>query len=1046
MKKNVLFLSMCLCFALLSKAQTQSLVIQKNTLPNANQNFTFATSGPVGSAFAANPTITLHDEFGGKQPLEVGASSSGTGYLAFTQKDAPVNDVYTYTSGNAAWVHPAGNNAVRIDIETSGINWQINSSNNIYRNGVLSGTAKDVGVGPDNGVYVVGTDDKLYKWVSGSTYTALAGSPQPTGKRIDGGPSGTAWYIGLDNHVYYYNGTSATDNGLPGGQSAKDIAVGADGTAWAIAVNPANVNYDIIYYWNGSAWTADALAPTGTTMYNVTVGADNEPLMTLSFNGGRSYLLKRLSDGRWVVISAQTAGLNNTLIYYNQPTGNYSFTETVASGYYLQDIIIFGSTGDSYSTTTGTSSISVGANEHVYVQYTNVLGTKPAAQTISTACGGTFIETFGTGSTNVVNSLPAGQTSYTFNNNPMGHYQGNGVNDGQYVLTTSVYDATGYYYQWISGPGLNGANCSYTCDVHGDVSYGLSKVASDTDHTAGDVNGQMLLVNADFSSGVYYEKEYAGLVPGNSYRFSAWLANVLLAAATDATDPNVILRVVDPTTGAILLDLPSGDIPKTGSTLTWIEKKGSFIAPASGNVRVYLINNKPGGQGNDLVLDDISLTATCQTITGKLYNDANGLADGLVNGIGTNTTSTLYAILVDATNHVVNSVLLPSTGEYSFSNLFSGNYSVKLSTTAPGGVGTIAPNSSMTAGWIHTGNSKGNNNGAGSGNVTTGNLDSTYIVVGTADVTNVDFGIEKAPTANTVTAIPQVNPGGTNTVVVPTLNGSDPEQGVFDGDSKLDTVIIKTLPTNATLYYDFGAGFVALVAGDTIKNYDPSLLVVDPNNGGLLIVTFTYVEVDAALISSTAATVTMTFTPLLPVALIDFTGQFNNKKVDLKWSTSTETNVDYFVVERSADGNSFAEVGTMGAKGIASVYQFADVLPFNGVNYYRVKTTDNDGRITYSKVIVVKATITNRVTISGCKPNPFVNKVDVYIDLLESAVIKINMVDAVGRSVYQHTVKGAKGLNWVNIDNLENLSSGIYIIRVNAGNVGAQQKIIKRDR
>ncbi|MGG9970242.1 T9SS type A sorting domain-containing protein [Ferruginibacter sp. SUN002] len=1040
MKKNLFFIAIAM-YSMVASAQTQSIVLQKNTLPNANQNFNFSTAGPAGSAFAANPVITLHDEFSAKQPLEIGASAAGFGYLAFTQKDAPVNDVYTYSSGDPAWIHPAGNNAVRLDIETSGINWQINAANNIYRNGVASGTAKDVGVGADNGVYIIGTDDKIYKWVSGSSYTALAGSPQPTGKRVDGGPVGTAWYVGLNNHVYEYTGTTSINHGLPGGQAAKDIAVGSNGTAWTIAPNPSNVNYDILYYWNGSAWVADALAPTGTTMYNVTVGADNEPLMTLSFNGGRSYLLKRLSDGRWVEIVAQTAGINNTIIYYNQPSGNYSFTETVAAGYYLQDVLIFGTNGDSYNTNTGTSTISLGSGEHAYIQYTNVLGSKPAAQIISTACGGTFVETFGTVVPNTVSSLPVGQTTYTFNTNPMGHYQGNGTNDGQYDVVSSVFDATGYYYQWVSGPGVDGAACSYNCDIHA----GGSRDVSDHDHT-GNTNGGMLLVNADFSSGVYYEKEYAGLVPGNSYQFSAWLANVLLAVATDATDPNVILRVIDPTTGQILLDLPSGDIPKTGTTLTWIEKKGSFIAPASGNVKVYLINNKPGGQGNDLVLDDISLTATCQTISGTIFNDANGMTDGLVNGVGTNTSSSLYAVLVDASNNIVASSLLPANGTYSFSNLFSGTYSIKITTTAPGTIGAPAPNASLTDGWLNTGDSVGTNNGTGGGFITSGNLDSINVVVGTVSVTGVDFGIERAPMANDVSSLVQLNPNGTVQFIVPTLKGSDPEQGTFGGVSGSDTVVIKTLPTNATLYYDFGAGPVAIILGvnDTIKNYDPAKLTIDPIDGPVT-VTFDYVELDAALVSSNIATVTMPFSVPLPITLNNFSAKLNKNKIDLIWNIASEISADNYIVERSNDNIEFISLGKIIAKssaGIAVDYQYTDAAPVEGVNFYRLKITDKNGSVSFSKVIAVR-NVDDHILMTTVSPNPFMSAIKINIDLKRSTTVNVALVDAVGKTIAQKIFKGTSGLNKFNIADLNKLMPGVYIIRISSDNIITQQKLIK---
>lgn len=1038
MKKKLLSVAMILSCAFNSFSQNQSIVIQKNTLPDANQVFNFASSGPVGSAFASSPTISLNNPFSGRQPLEVGASSTGNGYIAFTQKDAPINAVYTYASGAAAWTN-AALTALRLDYESSGKMWLVGTDNNLYENSGGSttfryGGVKDVGVGADDKVYLIGFSDHIYRIDPGFVYTDL--TPTSTAKRLDGGPGGTVWYIGSNDHIYYFDGTTHNDRGLaPGNVAFIDIAVGADGKAWGIGLNPSNPTYTILYYWNGSSWIADTLAPTGTTMFNVTVGADLEPIISLSFNGGRTYLLKRLSDGRWVEIVAQTSGNNNTVIYYNQPTGNYSFTETVAAGYYLQDIIIFGSNNNSYSTTTGNASIVLSSNDHAYVQYTNVSGTKPAAQSIANTCGSKFVETFGTGTPNVVNSLPAGQTTYTFNNNPMGKYQGNGINDGQYALTTSVYDATGYFYQWISGPGVNGASCSYTCDIHGDASYGLSKVASDTDHTAGDTNGQMLLVNADFSSGVYYQKEYTGLVPGNSYQFSAWIANVLLSIAADATDPNVILRVVDPTTGEILLDQPSGDILKTGSVLTWVEKKGSFLAPASGTVKVYLINNKPGGQGNDLVLDDISFEATCHTISGQIFNDANGMTDNLVNGIGTNTGAPLYAVLTDENNIILNSVLLPSNGQYSFPNLFTGTYSVKITTEIPAANGNPAPNSSHTNGWLNTGTNNGVGNDAGSGNFTTGNLDSVRVIITTTNVTAVDFGLQRPPLAEDVTAPSKMNPGGTDTEVVPTLNGSDPEDGTYNGTDGDNTIIIQTLPTNGLLYYDN----VLVTLGDTILNYDPTKLVVDPIDGTVVIV-FTYSEVDAAGIASIPATVTMPFTPTLPVTLVNFNAIGGSNNVTIQWQSSTEINSSFYSIEKSGDGIHFTTIGNTSANGIASNYQWIDAQPNMGVNYYRLKMIDKNGTITYSKIISIR--INNVIEISVA-PNPIQSYADVYITLPNASLLSISIIDIHGRNVFQNTVKGNVQQNHIRINNLDRLANGVYYLQVKTDSDTFNKKIIK---
>ncbi len=88
-------------------------------------------------------------------------------------------------------------------------------------------------------------------------------------------------------------------------------------------------------------------------------------------------------------------------------------------------------------------------------------------------------------------------------------------------------------------------------------------------------------------------------------------------------------------------------------------------------------------------------------------------------------------------------------------------------------------------------------------------------------------------------------------MTVPPLDYSD------DEDGKPSTITIKTLPNNATLYYDGQP----VVAGTPIPNFDPSKLTVDPIDGDQTVV-FTYTTTDAAGVESDPATVTMPFTGL----------------------------------------------------------------------------------------------------------------------------------------------------------------------------------------
>jgi surface antigen len=113
----------------------------------------------------------------------------------------------------------------------------------------LSGSAKDIGIGANGTVWVIGTNPVsggygIYKW-NGSGWQGIDGGAL----RIAVDPSGNPWVVNSSGNIF-----RRTPNGwqmLSG--LAKDIGIGADGTVWIIGANPVSGGYGI-YKWNGSGW------------------------------------------------------------------------------------------------------------------------------------------------------------------------------------------------------------------------------------------------------------------------------------------------------------------------------------------------------------------------------------------------------------------------------------------------------------------------------------------------------------------------------------------------------------------------------------------------------------------------------------------------------------------------------------------------------------------------------------------------------------------------------------------------------------------------
>ncbi|HRD37176.1 MAG TPA: hypothetical protein PLC65_00980, partial [Bacteroidia bacterium] len=95
---------------------------------------------------------------------------------------------------------------------------------------------------------------------------------------------------------------------------------------------------------------------------------------------------------------------------------------------------------------------------------------------------------------------------------------------------------------------------------------------------------------------------------------------------------------------------------------------------------------------------------------------------------------------------------------------------------------------------------------------------------------------------------------------------------------------------------------------------------------------------------------------VLPIELKEFNAVPKGNGVDINWSTATETNNDYFTIERSNNLEQFEAIHQMPGSGnsyTTKYYSYTDKQPLQGLSYYRIKQTDKDGKYTYSELKAV---------------------------------------------------------------------------------------------
>jgi Pregnancy-associated plasma protein-A/Secretion system C-terminal sorting domain len=168
---------------------------------------------------------------------------------------------------------------------------------------------------------------------------------------------------------------------------------------------------------------------------------------------------------------------------------------------------------------------------------------------------------------------------------------------------------------------------------------------------------------------------------------------------------------------------------------------------------------------------------------------------------------------------------------------------------------------------------------------------------------------------------------------------------------------------------------------------------------------------------------------VLAVDLLNFEGIKGNKNVKLRWKTASEKNNDYFIIEKSRDGQTFedlAKVTSQGASSDVLNYETLDNAPVAGMNYYRLKSVDKGGKVATSKVVSVAFVEKIKLTVY---PNPTtVSKINVELTSDRDERIDFEVVDIVGKTVHTMSQNVTNGLNTIAFDNLT-VSKGIYFIR-----------------
>lgn len=166
-----------------------------------------------------------------------------------------------------------------------------------------------------------------------------------------------------------------------------------------------------------------------------------------------------------------------------------------------------------------------------------------------------------------------------------------------------------------------------------------------------------------------------------------------------------------------------------------------------------------------------------------------------------------------------------------------------------------------------------------------------------------------------------------------------------------------------------------------------------------------------------------------PVSWLDFKGKLNEKEqIELTWATASEQNNSHFEVQRSKDGLTFETLASVKGKGNSTAvirYAYTDANPGSGLNYYRLKQVDQNGKYEISRAISLE------VDVLKVGPNP------------TSSIIKVDSKGLVEVQLY--TLAGTLlKKSTTNEIQMSDLAAGSYLLKIVTNYSTTYKKVVKQ--
>jgi hypothetical protein len=242
-------------------------------------------------------------------------------------------------------------------------------------------------------------------------------------------------------------------------------------------------------------------------------------------------------------------------------------------------------------------------------------------------------------------------------------------------------------------------------------------------------------------------------------------------------------------------------------------------------------------------------------------------------------------------------------------------------------------------------------------------------------------------------------------------------------------------------YFDTDPGFgmgtpIQFTAGSDISNFSVNIPLNTLSQG-----THTFYIRSRQNPWSFSAYVPFLFGSTLPVTWLYVKGEIKEDRSLISWATAMEEETEKFQVEYGTDGQHFAAIGEVkaaGNSGSTKQYDLTHAKPVKGMNYYRIKQLDKNGKFTYSKTIQLLYRPDQQEVMIA--PNPVSDNLYIIAGA-GNELQKAEVYDMSGKLLLTRQLGSSQQAYSIDITTL---NKGVYIVKLYDKHAFTSHRIIKQ--